>query len=236
MHLFALKFLRASIAIFLLSFLYFCFFGGVVFAYNALPTQTTFYLNDDVSLVLDCDDGNNLTDVYVFIYDIAGQEIQGLNCGNDNALYLSLGTTQDLINNGFSAGEVTTYFSYSVCSDIIYCSSNNIYGGIFFDLSDQLPPQQSTNIFGVGGLLGTSTNLLANVSTGVTQTGVAIWPLFTVLGVLLAFVIAGKVRDLIMEMGADQRNKEKYHSDLANAKNQQKIFDVIDKKDRGGYN
>lgn len=47
--------------------------------------------------------------------------------------------------------------------------------------------------------LGTTTSgdLLASVTSGVQDTGAALWPLFTFVGISLAFVIAGYVVSFI---------------------------------------
>lgn len=47
--------------------------------------------------------------------------------------------------------------------------------------------------------LGTTTpgQLLANVTTGVQDTGASLWPLFSFVGIGLAFVIAGYVVSFI---------------------------------------
>jgi hypothetical protein len=47
--------------------------------------------------------------------------------------------------------------------------------------------------------LGTTApgDLLASVTTGVVETGASIWPLFTFVGISLAFVIAGYVVSFI---------------------------------------
>lgn len=43
----------------------------------------------------------------------------------------------------------------------------------------------------------TSADLLGSVTNGVQETGTAIWPLFTFVGISLAFVIAGYVVSFI---------------------------------------
>lgn len=58
--------------------------------------------------------------------------------------------------------------------------------------------------------LGSTTpaNLLGSVTTGVQTTGTSLWPLFTFVGIGLAFVIAGYVVSFIRHsVGGRQRSK-----------------------------
>jgi len=78
--------------------------------------------------------------------------------------------------------------------------------------------------------MGPSTNLLAAVAGGVTSTGTNIWPLFVLVGVALAFVIAVKVQSFIMAAGAKERGEvqkeQKYarHGDYKAFKRGRKNF------------
>lgn len=80
-----------------------------------------------------------------------------------------------------------------------------------FSTSIALPPIIGGNMYGANGLLGdfSPTDLLASVGTGVVDTGAMIWPLFAILGVIIAFIIAGKVRDFIMHAGEVERERRK---------------------------
>jgi hypothetical protein len=239
MHKFAIYSLKLSLAIFMLSLFTFVLFGDVVFAANSITATTidgNYYANDPLTFNINCD-----VDCTVVAYAPITGDLVSVNSHSAGFFgiedFTGYGLEHDPLNDDPSF--IVLYDANTVTCDINNYNNANCDLESIASLSYQFFSSDrpiNNNIFGASGLLGTSTNLLASVAVGVTDTGASIWPLFVFLGVALAFVIAGKVRDFIMEMGAAQRKKEQYYSDLSNARNQQKIFDVIEKKDKGGYN
>lgn len=68
---------------------------------------------------------------------------------------------------------------------------------------------ENTSIWPAGSLFGNTTplQLTASVADGVRDTGVDIWPLFALIGVALAFVIAGFVVNFINKSVIDDKKR-----------------------------
>lgn len=93
-------------------------------------------------------------------------------------------------------------------------------------------PPAVVPMWGNAGLFGT-TSMLAAVTTGVQDTATPLWPLFALMGVPIAFILATKTRDFIMLAGAEQRRRQKYTDDLAAETNTQKQWDLTEKYRKG---
>jgi hypothetical protein len=74
---------------------------------------------------------------------------------------------------------------------------------------------ENNSIWPSGSLFGNTTplQLTASVADGVRDTGMNIWPLFALVGVALAFVIAGFIVNFIQK-SVDSRKKERKKMDL----------------------
>jgi hypothetical protein len=79
--------------------------------------------------------------------------------------------------------------------------TGNTFNGFETLFYTYIAPTQVASLWPGGSLFGTVSNppvnMLASVSNGVAETGLSIWPLFTLVGVVLAFTIAGYVVNFI---------------------------------------
>lgn len=154
---------------------------------------------------------------------------------------LPLSAGVNLITDTFFVPEnATGFYVYPITlADNSECSfanmSNYNTDNMFFSYFAPFPfVSETTSIWAGGSIFGTSTNMAATVAAGVVDTGGNLWPLFSLLGVVLAFAIAIRVVYFIKNaIGNERAREDKYWLDLSNAKDTAEEVKLTQKFKRG---
>lgn len=139
------------------------------------------------------------------VYNWTGNLPLAVNDSYEVKLYGSNDFANCGVGNTFNEGWVSITFDEFTCTgfwdpfgEMCFTDFNPLSSGTITINEYIAPPVTVNEVWGAGGLFGTSTNMASIVASGVTATGANIWTLFIFLGVLVAIYIAIKVQDFIM--------------------------------------